>query len=201
MAIIRIPTTMLSAAALAEHVTTNMGLDVRPNMGVAAILAKMSQAGFPTDVIEIDDGREEQAVVKRKEPKRGRHIPNKRMVQLRIEPQERPGGSEPVFVSVNGVAIYIPRAKVCWVDFKYYEVLRNAVAHHAITDEESKIIGWRKVPEYPVSVFHIEPRLTAEEKQAAEAEAAKAAELAANRERVEDDEEVFGYRAEEEDAA
>ena len=90
------------------------------------------------------------------------------MVQLRIEPQEKPGGSEPVFTSVNGSPILIPRAETCWVDYKYYHALMNAEASIPITDEDSKIVGWRKVPEYPVSVFHIEGKLSAREQKIAE---------------------------------
>ena len=155
---VKLPIDMLSATALCTHVTTNMGLDVKPQMGLAGIKAKMAQAGFPIDFIEIDDGREEESIT-RVEPPRERHTPGKRMVQLRIEPQEKPGGNEPVYVSVNGVNILIPRAQTCWVDYKYYEALQNAVAHIAEVDEDSKITGWRKVPEYPVSVFHVEDEL------------------------------------------
>jgi hypothetical protein len=182
MAISKIPTSMISATALADHVTAHMGLDVKPNMGVPAILAKMGLAGFPTDFIEIDDGQEE-PVIKRVEPKRVRHTPGKRMVQLRIEPQEKPGGSEPVFCSVNGLNILIPRATTCWVDYKFYHALMNAVAKIAITDEDSKIIGWRDVPDTPVSVYHIEGRLSVrEQKLAEELETARlAAEAAAAR--------------------
>ena len=174
MAIRQIPIDMMSASALAEHVTANMGLDVKPQHGIAGIKAKLAQAGFPTDFIDFDDGKEE-APVKRIEPKRERHTPGKRMVQLRIELQEKPGGAEPVFCNVNGINILIPRATTCWVDYKYYHALQNAVAHIAEVDADSNITGWRKVPEYPVSVFAIEPKLTKAELQAAEEEEAKAA--------------------------
>ena len=49
------------------------------------------------------------------------------------------------------------------------------MAHIAETDQDSNITGYRKVPEYPVSVFTIEPPLSAEEIAAAkEAEAVAA---------------------------
>ena len=78
---------------------------------------------------------------------------------MRIEPQERPGGNEPVFVSVNGINMLIPRAQTCWIDYRYYEALKNAEAHMPIVDQDFNIIGYRKVPEYPVSVFLIEDEL------------------------------------------
>jgi hypothetical protein len=153
----KIPIDIMNAQALATLVIANMGLDVNPKMGLLGIKAKMAQAGFPTDTIEIEDD-EEEPPVQRREPPRERHVKGKRSVQLRIEPQEKPGGNEPVFVSVNGVNMLIPRAQTCWVDYRYYEALI------AETDQDSNITGYRKVPEYPVSVFHIEEPL---EEQAA----------------------------------
>lgn len=190
MTIKSIPIDMMNASALAQAVAATMGLDVRPNMGVAGIKAKMAQAGFPTDTIDIDDGKDEPEI-KRVEPKRERHTPGKRMVNLRIEPQEKPGGNEPVFVSVNGIRMVIPRARSCWVEYKYYEVLKNAVAHIAETDQDSNITGYRKVPEYPTSVYHIEPRLNEAEKVlAAELEAKAMAAHVGERDDDEDREEA-----------
>jgi hypothetical protein len=126
----------------------------------------MAATGFPIDFIEIDDGKDD-IPIQRIDPPQKRHIEGKRSVQLRIEPQEKPGGAEPVFVSVNGVHILIPRATTCWVDYRYYEALKNAVAHIAEVDEDSKITGFRQVPEYPVSVFHIEEELPKPTEQAA----------------------------------
>ena len=177
----KLPIDMLSATALANHVIANMGLDVKPQMGLNGIKAKMAQAGYPIDFIEIDDGQEDGPIV-RKEPPRERHIEAKRSVQIRIEPQEKPGGNEPVYVSVNGSNILIPRAQTCWVDYKYHHALQNTVAHIAETDQDSNITGWRKVPEYPVSVFHVEPPLTVEEKKrAAEIEIEEAEKAVARR--------------------
>lgn len=160
----KVPIDMLNATALAGHVTANMGLDVSPKMGVLGIKAKMAQAGFPIDFIEIDDGAEE-VEIQRIDPPRERHKPLHRSVQIRIEPQEKPGGNEPVFVSVNGVHMLIPRSETCWIDYKYYHALHNAIARIPITDEDSKITGWREVPDVPISVYHVEPPLNDAEKK------------------------------------
>jgi hypothetical protein len=186
--LVRIPTNMMSATALADYVAAHMGLDVNLRMGVDGIKEKMKQAGFESEFIEIDDGRAEPEPIQRVEPKRERHTTTpliKRMVHIRIEEQEKPGGSEPVFASVNGVHILIPRTQSCWVDFKYFHVLKNANQSIPITDEDNTIIGWRTVPEVPMSVFHIEPALTPEEKaenkrREAEIAAAREAEIAAS---------------------
>jgi hypothetical protein len=176
----QIPIDIMSATALCDHVIANMGLDVNPRMGIAGIKAKMAQAGFPTEFIEIDDGLED-APIQRVDPPRTRHVEGKRSVQLRIEPQEKPGGNEPVFTSVNGVNILIPRATTCWVDYKYYHALQNAVAHIPEIDQDSNITSWRKVPEYPVSAFVIEPPLTKEEKKRGEEIEAEKQKLAQER--------------------
>lgn len=181
----RVPIDILNATALAEHVAANMGLDVNAKMGTAGIKAKMATAGFPTDFIEIDDGLGDAAPIVRKEPPRVRHREGRRSVQIRIEPQEKPGGNEPVFTSVNGIHMLIPRSQTCWIDYRYYHALDNAVAYIPETDEDLNITGYRKVPEVPMSVFVIEPPLTKAEKRreaervaAAEAAAAAAAEAA-----------------------
>jgi hypothetical protein len=155
----KIPIDIVNATTLANYVSANMGLEVSPKLGVLGIKAKMAQAGFPTDFIEIDDGREEPEIIRIEPPTKARQVDGKRSVQLRIEPQERPGGNEPVFVSVNGVHMLIPRAQTCWVEHKYYEALIHAVSKVAIVDENLNVVGWREVPEYPVSVFMIEDPL------------------------------------------
>ena len=84
---------------------------------------------------------------------------------MRIEPQEKPGGNEPVFTSVNGVNILIPRAQTCWVDYKYYHALQNAVAHIAEVDrglQHHRLSQGAGISDVGV---HVEPPLTKAEKK------------------------------------
>lgn len=179
----RIPIEYVSASALAEHAKL-LNLDgIRANMGAEAIIAKLGQAGFPTKYIEIDDPDEVEQDIQRQAPsKRERHTPGKRMMSLIIATQEVAGGSEPVWVSHNGVGMFIPRAREVIIDAKYFECLDHAVQHIAETDEDSKITGYRKVHLYPFSLLWIEDPLSVEEKAKFDAAAAKA--LAANAEAV-----------------
>lgn len=47
--------------------------------------------------------------------------------RIKIFQQEGPGGSDPVYVSVNGYSILIPRETECDVARPFVEVLRNSV--------------------------------------------------------------------------
>lgn len=190
MAKTQVPIEIMNATALANHVIANMGLDVNPKMGTAGIKAKMAQAGYPTDFVTIDDGKDEPAI-RRVEPKRARHKEGQRSVQLRIEQQEKPGGNEPVFTSVNGQAMLIPRSQTCWVPYKYFHALQNAVAKIPEVDADLNITGYREVPEIPVSVFHIEPPLS--KREMAEAERREAEEEARREIVVEEAEEEDEY--------
>ena len=90
----QIPIDIMSATALARaRRCQHMGLEVNQDWVSLASRRSWHRPEFPTDFIEIDDGREEPDPV-RVEPPKQRHIPNKRSVQLRIEPQEKPGGND-----------------------------------------------------------------------------------------------------------
>ena len=156
----KIPMDVVSATYLAEHVATTMGLDVKPQQGKASILAAMATAGFPTDFIEIEMEGEPEPVIERREPPRERHTKHRRMVQVLIPMEEKAGGSEPVWTNVNGISIFVPRGSPHWIDYKYYESILHAEARLPITDEDTKIIDWRIVPQYPISALYIEPELT-----------------------------------------
>jgi hypothetical protein len=80
------------------------------------------------------------------------------VVELTLMEQEGPAGKRPVFVSVNGKAMLIPRSKRVQVPYRYYDVLRNAVRSEVLhvtrgaTTEELH----NDVPEYNMQV-HKEP--------------------------------------------
>lgn len=158
---IRVPLSIVGTKELADHLSTNHGLEVRYQDGKEKLLAKMAEAGIPTDFIEVDNG-EAEPVVQRIEPApKARHTPGKRMCQIQIEPQDKPGGNEPVWTAVNGVGIWITRGERVWVDYKYVHCLQNA--KQTVPDkigQDSEILSWRDVPEVPMSVWAIEPPLS-----------------------------------------
>lgn len=76
-------------------------------------------------------------------------------VIINIHASEMPGGQEPVFVSVNGIPIWIPRAQPVRVRRKYADSLRLAV--RTVHDPDPGPLGGtlppREVPDYPFSVL------------------------------------------------
>jgi hypothetical protein len=50
--------------------------------------------------------------------------------RILIHRSDKPGGNDPVFVGVNGVAMYIPRGEPVAVPIEYVRILQNAVEHH-----------------------------------------------------------------------
>ncbi len=64
--------------------------------------------------------------------------------KLTINSETGPGGSDAVFVGVNGKQSLIPRDKECVVSEGTINVLNDAVMKLPIMDDEGKIIGWRQ---------------------------------------------------------
>jgi hypothetical protein len=74
-----------------------------------------------------------------------------------VEVQEGPGGNRPVFVSVNGVGILIPRAKEVEVAVPYVEALEHAVGTVYDFDNDGNQTS-REVLHYPFRILR-DPRL------------------------------------------
>jgi len=76
-------------------------------------------------------------------------------VRIIISATEEPGGDEPVFVSVNGKAQYVPRGEEVEIRRPYYEVLMNAETwrYDMRRDANGNPDGMlrRKVLAYPVA--------------------------------------------------
>ncbi|TVM35608.1 hypothetical protein [Oceanidesulfovibrio marinus] len=64
--------------------------------------------------------------------------------KLTINSETGPGGSDAVFVGVNGKQSLVPRDKECVVSEGVINVLNDAVMKLPIMDDEGKIIGWRQ---------------------------------------------------------
>lgn len=133
------------ASDLAAYAQTHLGLlDINYRIGKDAVLAEMAKAGFDGDEIEIDDAPAPVASAPADIPAQGEE-----KVTINIAAQEGPGGSEPVFVSVNGSAMLIPRGKDVPVPKRYYEVLRTATRMVYDPNPEGGLMPPREVPQYP----------------------------------------------------
>ena len=62
--------------------------------------------------------------VEREDPNNGKMRVYYRIL---IPMEDKPGGEEPVPLSVNGVAMYVPRGEPCEVPEEYVEVLEHAI--------------------------------------------------------------------------
>ena len=68
-------------------------------------------------------------------------------VKIQISASAKPGGDEPVPVSVNGAAMWIPRKKPAVIPLKYALVLQNAVEQrYEEYNQETDMHGGLKAP-------------------------------------------------------
>lgn len=74
-------------------------------------------------------------------------------VHVLIHVSDKPGGDEPVFVSINGRGMYVPRGEKCWVPRKFIGALIDAVELHypEYTGGDGGLEKPREVPSYPFS--------------------------------------------------
>lgn len=139
-----------TATELAEFAKVQFGIEgVRHTMGKEAILAKLATVGFAADEITVDAPQAPAAP----RPVKAEDIGSAEMVRILISEQDGAGGSEPVFVAVNGRGILIPRGKEHPVRKPFVEALQNATRRVPIMGGDSQITGWREVPQYPFQVL------------------------------------------------
>lgn len=84
----------------------------------------------------------------------------KRTALISIPMSEKPGGTEPVFVGVQGTGYLIPRGIEVEVSPAIVEVLRNAITDNVVQDEEGELIH-NEVPTYPFSILRAAPEAVA----------------------------------------
>lgn len=113
-----------TASELALFASTVLGIECSAEEGRDALIAKIRPAWTRT-TIELDAEAVDAAGAKRITPKdiarSGRKI-----VRIRIPSTDQVGGKEPVPVSVNGKAMYIPRDEDVDVPAEYVEALNHA---------------------------------------------------------------------------
>lgn len=111
-----------------------LGLDLARNATAQVVRGKMQEAGYNADFITVFE-TVEPGVASHTDGQSARQ--SARIVKesgrvfyrVLIPNEEKPGGEEPVPVSVNGRLMYIPRGQPAEVPEEYVEVLENAQAY------------------------------------------------------------------------
>jgi hypothetical protein len=143
-----------SAKQLADFAETNLGIEgVDYRLGKAKIEEKMRAVMYDKDFIEIED---EEAPIARIEPPVAGNA--RRMATIMIPNSEKPGGTEPVPVAVNGRQMFIPRQQQVKIPWEYYHALDNAKKFIYETDENGTLKpNPSEAHEYPFSLIHEDP--------------------------------------------
>lgn len=156
MSTVKIPIENASRDELFRFGTEVLGLDIDKRCNEATVRGKISNV-FQGDMITLNtsDAHDHQAgdapAIKEGVVYRGGGKGDPK-VTLVVNEQEGEGGRRPVFVSVNGVAMLIPRNKKVTIAYRYYEALKNAVRTSYEQDQRSGDIHSSDVPTYPFNI-------------------------------------------------
>jgi hypothetical protein len=145
-----------SAKQLADYAETVLGLEgVDYRLGKGKIEEKMRAVLYDKDFIEVEDDEAPIARINPPAPTNAR-----RMATIMIPNQDKPGGTEPVPVAVNGRQLWIPRQAPQTIPWEYMHALDNAKKFVYETDGNGTLIlPPSEVHEYPFSVLHEDPPL------------------------------------------
>lgn len=125
----------------------DLGLEIHENANKQGIVGKMREAGYSLDFVFIDAQAEPptpsganlrpggpRQIRPRIRVENGEEVrvldPETKEPQsevcLQVHTQDKPGGEEPVFISVNGRGMWVPRGETVWIPTSYAHVLENA---------------------------------------------------------------------------
>lgn len=111
---------------LKDFAATILGLEFDGRTGSQAMRAKIREAGWTKDTIPVLAQSAPRQDTKPSGAKQAFEKNGRPFYRIMIPNEEKPGGEEPVMVSVNGRAMYIPRGEPQEVPAEYVEVLENA---------------------------------------------------------------------------
>jgi hypothetical protein len=163
-----VPLKQATIAQLTAFATEVLNISLEPGLKQPQIVARIKavapeisditlpgQPGSPDHDATPDAPKAPAAVGSRPRPGRTRIL---------IQAREDMGGDRPLFVSVNGSGMLIPRGEAVDVPDPYAEVLKNAVEVHyeQKTGDEGEIIYVpRHVPRFPMSIMGPTPATAA----------------------------------------
>jgi hypothetical protein len=154
----RLPIDEADASQLQAFATVHLGLELGGRENRPTLRSKIAEAGWDKDFIVVEEASAGASV-----PTGSGHYTNTRPsdkhpgevdVKIMVHTSTAADGEQPVFVSVNGSAMLIPRGEPSWVPQRYVEVLEHAVeqVYDASPDGgRGGLPAPRAVPSYPFS--------------------------------------------------
>ena len=122
------------------------------------IIAKMRQAGYEKDYIEVADAGAEPDPAAPKASATPRQIVtteerDNEWFEIEIPISDAPGGGEPVYVNVNGIGQRIHRGCTQWVRYPYIHALANAVQTLYRQEQPEEPMEAYEAKAYPFTVM------------------------------------------------
>lgn len=168
-----IPIVDASEDQLRKFATDVLGLEVHHAQKTSSIIAMIKQVS-QKDTIAVDDEPTSTGQVGTPPPNPNPEISSAQqpktnkvstlnsskgdpVVCMYLERSEGKDGARPVPVSVNGVAMLIPRGEECKVPYRYYLNLMNAVRTVFDQDKDGELQP-REVLAYPFRVIQMPPQ-------------------------------------------
>lgn len=146
-----------TAAQLREFAQTVLGLEIAPTTPAAGIRAKIGAAGYDKDIISVG----QVTVVPTEHPHVGIHMATTSESEgystVIIQKSNEKLGDQPVWVSVNGVGMFIERGKKSRIKNRYVEALQNAIEviyEQDQSDLKAPLIP-REVHRFPFSIVSV----------------------------------------------
>lgn len=143
------PISECTVTELRKYAQEVMGLEVAATANRAQIIAKLASV-MQGDHIQIDAAEEANHPPLKQEDDPGEYV------TVIIASTEEVGGKEPVWVSVNGRGMFIPRGQPAKIHKRYEHVLKNAVRtvyEQEVTNGIPGDIVGRAVHSYPYTVI------------------------------------------------
>jgi hypothetical protein len=152
---IQVPMADATPAQLREFATTVLGIEVAPTTPAAGIRAKIGAAGWDKDTITIAGSSVPGPVITATKASDLAATGEEGWSTVLIQKSNEKMGDQPVFVSVNGVGMFIERGRPSRIKNRYVEALQNAVEtiyEQDTSDLRAPLIP-RDVHRFPFSII------------------------------------------------
>lgn len=145
-----------SAKELRDFAKTALGLDIPDNANSAKVLTALAEAGYTGDqiaVFEVTETRASGGSIGTYEKDEawtdadGVTHDKREYACIKIAESPERGGDRPVFLSVNGKGIYVPRKEPAEVPYIYVQVL-DAAKTRVWDNETNGLQNHHDVPRY-----------------------------------------------------